>query len=115
MILKVLYEKEVEVFWGFFSNISLNGVCCFFEEEMEVVLKIGVLNMNVFDVINKSIVLKMFCLMLIKVYGGVGYGFCLVYIKGLEDVIFFVIILFIEIVKMYGGYVIVNYLFFIFC
>ena len=43
---------------GIFSNISPNGACCSSEEETEATLKVGVPNMNVLDVINKSTALK---------------------------------------------------------
>ncbi|KRD99748.1 FAD-binding oxidoreductase [Priestia megaterium] len=112
-ILKILQEKEAEVFWGFFSNISPNGACCSSEEETEAALKIGVPNMNVLDVINKSTALKTSRPMLIKAHGGVGHGLCSVYIKGSEDVILSVITSFTETAKTYGGYVVVKHLPFI--
>lgn len=112
-ILKVLQEKEAEVFWGFFNNISPNGACCSSEEETEATLKVGVPNMNVLDVINKSTALKTSLPMLVKAHGGVGHGLCSVYIKGSEEAILSVITSFTETAKTYGGYVVVKHLPFI--
>ncbi|MFP7737954.1 FAD-binding oxidoreductase [Priestia aryabhattai] len=112
-ILKVLQEKEAEVFWRFFSNITPNGALCSSEEETEATLKVGVPNMNVLDVINKSTALRTSRPMLIKAHGGVGHGLCSVYIKGSEEAILSVITSFTETAKTYGGYVVVKHLPFI--
>jgi glycolate oxidase FAD binding subunit len=106
----VLPSKEARVFWNQFYTIGPNGREIGDDKEIEAALKIGVVNLDVLQVIKESHLLQDAANVAIEAHGGLGHGLCQVYVKGAGEDVVAVIERLRQFVTPLGGYVIVKHL-----
>jgi len=108
--LKILPVQEVQSFWEFFYKISPNGAAEFNCPATEAALKIGVVNLDVLEVIKECQLLQDSYHLEVEAHGGLGHGLCHVSLKGLEEDIVSAIHYLRDTVEAVDGYVIAKHL-----
>jgi len=106
----ILPLKEARLFWKQFYTIGPNGRESRDGKEIEAALKIGVVNLDVLQVIKESHILQDAVNVAIEAHGGLGHGLCQVYVKGVGEDVVAVIERLRQFVTPLGGYVIVKHL-----
>lgn len=107
--LKIVSQKEAQAFWRLFYTISPNGAG---EEDTEntAVLKVGVTNLAILDVMKESEYLKESFHLEVEAHGGVGHGLAQVILKGKGEDLTGAIYQLRDLVQKDGGYAIVKHL-----
>lgn len=108
--INILPQKEVQLFWDQFYTICPNGARAHTGKETEAALKIGVVNLNVLNVIKESHLLKDSFNLVVEAHGGLGHGLCQVNLKGASDDVVLAIQHLRDRVTKLGGYVVVKHL-----
>lgn len=106
----IFQQTEAQSFWEQFYRIGPNGTKYVVSEEIEAALKIGVVNLDVLQVIKESQILQDSYNVAVAAHGGLGHGLCQVYLKGANEDIVSAINQLRDFVTRLGGYVIVKHL-----
>ncbi len=109
----ILSENQAKQFWSQFSTITPSGRVArdsaSVDSSKEVVLKIGVKNLNVLDVMKECERLADAYPVQIQSHGGLGHGLCEVMLKGDKVDIITTIVEMRTTVKQLGGYVVIKH------
>lgn len=105
--LTILHEQSAKNFWRKITSHFQHAQAA--QEEREIILKVGVKNLDVIHVIKESQLLEETNNLVIQSHGGLGHGLCLVSLKGASDDILPAIDSIREVVEKLGGYVIVKH------
>ncbi|WP_066318763.1 FAD-binding oxidoreductase [Bacillus sp. FJAT-29814] len=108
--LKILSTEDALVFWNQFYQISPNGAADPDSPQTEAALKIGVVNLDVVNVISECQLLQDSHHVSVLAHGGLGHGLCQVNLKGPSDDIVSVINLLRNAAEQLGGYAVVKHL-----
>jgi glycolate oxidase FAD binding subunit len=103
--ISIMHQQEAKEFWATFSTISRHE-----SELLEASLKIGVVNLDVINVIRESQLLQDINNVTIEAHGGLGHGLCQVNLKGTSEDIIVVINKLRDFATGRGGYLIVKHL-----
>jgi glycolate oxidase FAD binding subunit len=106
----ILHSKEAQAFWDQFYTIGPNGAVRAVGKETEAALKIGVINLDVLNVIKECQLLQDSHHLVVEAHGGLGHGLCQVNLKGASEDIVSAIDQLRDVVSQLGGYVIVKHL-----
>ncbi|PLR82102.1 FAD-binding oxidoreductase [Bacillus canaveralius] len=108
--LDVLQQSAARAFWDQFSAIAPNGTRDLAGEDIEAVLKIGVVNLDVLNVIKESELLQDSFNLKIEAHGGFGHGLCHVNLRGTNEEVVAAIGHLRDHVSKLRGYVVVKHL-----
>jgi glycolate oxidase FAD binding subunit len=106
----ILPANEARAFWNQFYTIGPNGREIGDGKEIEAALKIGVVNLDVLQVVKESHILQDIANVSVEAHGGLGHGLCQAYVKGAGEDVVTVIERLRRLVTPLGGYVIVKHL-----
>lgn len=104
--LEIRGEEEATKFWHSLGALSPSPKV---QQDFIAVLKVGVKNLDVFQVIKECQLFEETGLQVVA-HGGVGHGLCTVYVKGSEAEIVSFVASLREAVKALGGYVVAKHL-----
>ncbi|RFU66659.1 FAD-binding oxidoreductase [Peribacillus glennii] len=108
--LEILIKEHAQRFWDNFYSIAPYPAAHGGSKETNAVLKIGVINLDVLNVLKESQILGDSHNLLVEAHGGLGHGLCQVNLKGAgEDVVSAIHEVRDAITKL-GGYVVVKHL-----
>lgn len=107
--LKILEQEEAEMFWDQFYQIGPNGASLKSSQNMAS-LKIGVVSLDVLQIMKEFQLLQDAHHVLIEANGGIGHGLCQINIKGEDNDILSAIQHIKTVVADLKGYVIVKHL-----
>jgi glycolate oxidase FAD binding subunit len=105
--LSIFHQQEAKEFW---ENLSTTRPATSENEHIEATLKIGVVNLDVINVIRECQLIQDVNNVSIESHGGLGHGLCQVDIKGTSEDIIVVINQLREFTIGLGGYLIVKHL-----
>ncbi|WP_026045650.1 FAD-binding oxidoreductase [Paenisporosarcina sp. TG-14] len=108
--MSILSQQKAHIFWNQFYTICPNGADVLSGKKTEAALKIGVVNLDVLQVIKESELLKDPFGLMVEAHGGLGHGLCQVNLKGSSEDIVLAIHHLREFVTKLGGYVVVKHL-----
>lgn len=105
----IIREEEARSFWKEFSNLPPDGEGLEGNETVAAV-KVGVVNLDVIQMIRESTALQDLNNVEIKAHGGMGHGICHMYVKGAESDVVSTIKKLRETVTPLGGYAVAKHL-----
>lgn len=110
--LQILPQEEARLFWDKFSRIAPNGVTTEVNSnnQVEAALKVGVVNLDVLQVLEACKQLQDSINVKIEAHGGLGHGLCQINLSGESDNIVTAIQKLRESVTQLGGYAVVTHL-----
>lgn len=110
--LQILPQEEARLFWDKFSRIAPNGVTTEVNSnnQVEAALKVGVVNLDVLQVLEACKQLQDSINVKIEAHGGLGHGLCQINLSGESDKIVTAIQKLRESVTQLGGYAVVTHL-----
>ncbi|MCM3766907.1 FAD-binding oxidoreductase [Neobacillus niacini] len=108
--LKILSIKDALVFWDQFYQMAPNGAADTAGPQTEAALKIGVVNLDVINVIRECQLLQDTHHVSALAHGGLGHGLCQVILEGSSDDILSAINLLRSSAEQLGGYAVVKHL-----
>ncbi len=107
----ILSQKNAQAFWDQFYQIAPNGAAKFTNTQtIEAALKIGVVNLDVLNVLREVQLLQDSHPISILAHGGLGHGLCQVIVKGSSEEVLSAIQWLRNSVERMGGYVVVKHL-----
>ncbi|PLT34506.1 FAD-binding oxidoreductase [Bacillus sp. V5-8f] len=107
---EILSQEHAHQFWNQFYELTPHPALEGGNNETQAVMKIGVINLDVLNVLKESQILSDSHNLLVDAHGGLGHGLCQVKLKGAgEDVVSAIHQLRDTITKL-GGYVVVKHL-----
>lgn len=107
---EILEQESAKTFWKRFYTISPNGAIQNTSHETEASLKVGVVNLDVLQVIRQCEILRDSQNVLIEAHGGLAHGLCQVIIKGSKSDVLSAINDMRSFVKSIEGYVVLKHL-----
>jgi glycolate oxidase FAD binding subunit len=105
--ISIIHQHGAKEFWNSFSSLNWNGTE---SEQVEASLKIGVVNLDVINVIRESQILQDTIGVTLEAHGGLGHGLCQVNLKGTNEDVIVVINKLRNFASDRGGYLIVRHL-----
>jgi glycolate oxidase FAD binding subunit len=108
--MKILSTADAQEFWNHFYQIAPNGAVESAGPQIEATLKIGVMNLDVVNVIRECQLLEDSHHVSALAHGGLGHGLCQVILKGSSEDILSAINLLRGLAEQLGGYAVVKHL-----
>ena len=83
--LLILRSEKAQTFWKDFYQTSPNGAFEQISHPVTASMKIGVVNLDVINMIFESQLIEDICNVAIDAHGGLGHGLCHIHISGIEE------------------------------
>ncbi|SDI05619.1 FAD-binding oxidoreductase [Alteribacillus bidgolensis] len=106
----ILAQQEAKEFWKRFNNLFPNGQRERKGQAAEAVIKVGVKNLDVIQVLKESDWLEDAHNVSVLAHGGLGHGLCQVHLQGAQDDIIAAINSLRKTVKQLTGYAVIKHL-----
>lgn len=108
--IKILEREKAEHFWNEFSYIGPNSLNPNSEDIVEASLKVGVVNLDILQVIRESELLKDSYQLQVEAHGGFGHGLGHIHLKGSATDVEAAIVHLRDFANGLGGYVTVKHM-----